>query len=330
MNDIILLENTYSNLRILHYKNIIYNITKHTLVPKHTKYLGNVEKLLTDLQLSTIDQLPVIDHQDAISKILNFRQNDIIEIARPTQASKYQYVYRVVKSSETVVDLSPEDSEGKVDLSKVNYTINDIINSINNDYQKDARKIPEDIIKAWLTHINVDYTGLHRIDDLRQLLTNYFSDIFESSIVDVKKSKTDVLDLEISQKELSDKTNKNIKDSKKIQLLDSISTDDRIESDSLPATRSLDSDSNIRSETYHTDEEDTSLDLESGTQPAYSDTIYVEKMDKSGNVFYQHVDTGEVATEDIYKCEHEDKGCGFMGTYNQVLQHEMVCQYINK
>ena len=321
INDIILLENTYSNLRILHYKNVMYNITKHYLVPKHTKFLGNVDQLLDELQLSSIDQLPHIDHQDPISKILNFRQDDVIEIARPTQSSKYQLVYRVVKSSEDVLELDLENQTEIHEVVTPKYSLSSITNLIRTKYRNDINLVPEEVIKEWLTYLNVDFNGLNRIEDLKHLLFSHFSDIFESLNLDDKVPDKTVLLTESKQESFS---NPNV-------LLDEKQQDDKISDvSSSPVTESFDTASEILYDTSTLDKDNISSNVESSTQSPNNKTIYVEKVDEFGKLFYQNVNTGEIATEEIYKCEHEDKGCLFMGTYNQVLSHELVCPYIKK
>ncbi len=91
------IENNYQNVRCLHYKNLIYNIVKSVLVPKHELFKGNKKDLFKQLQIDSDEQLPYISHTDPICKYYNFKINDIICIYRNNTALKTHKVYRVVK-----------------------------------------------------------------------------------------------------------------------------------------------------------------------------------------------------------------------------------------
>lgn len=90
-------ESDHSNTRILGYKHLMFNITKHELVPPHRLYKGNKFELMDQLMIKSSEQLPYMLHSDPIAKYYNFRKGDIIEIDRPVQATKISKVYRVIK-----------------------------------------------------------------------------------------------------------------------------------------------------------------------------------------------------------------------------------------
>jgi len=76
-----------------------FDITKHILVPEHTK-LSDEEKeeLLKELNIS-IKQLPRILSSDAAIKSIEIKQGDIIKIKRKSFVTKKEIeFYRVVVS----------------------------------------------------------------------------------------------------------------------------------------------------------------------------------------------------------------------------------------
>tara|TARA_B100000524_G_C23629041_1_gene362496 strand:- start:43 stop:693 length:651 start_codon:yes stop_codon:yes gene_type:complete len=92
-------ENMFSNIRTFNFKQLLYNITKHKLVPEHSLYKGTKKSLFEKLQITSDEQLPYILHQDPICKFYNFKINEIIEIKRnPLVPGLKSYnTYRVVK-----------------------------------------------------------------------------------------------------------------------------------------------------------------------------------------------------------------------------------------
>ena len=90
-------ESNYSNSRVIGYKHLMFNITKHELVPKHRLYNDNKFSLFDKLMIKSSDQLPYILHSDPIARYYNFRKGQIVEIDRPVKATKITKAYRVVK-----------------------------------------------------------------------------------------------------------------------------------------------------------------------------------------------------------------------------------------
>lgn len=76
-------------------KELLYNPTKHELVPKHKKLSPEAaETLVLDLQLKSKNQLPFIQKQDIIARWLGLLPGDIVKITRYTETSGKYYYYR--------------------------------------------------------------------------------------------------------------------------------------------------------------------------------------------------------------------------------------------
>lgn len=76
-------------------KELLYNPTKHELVPKHKKLSpADAETLIQDLQLKSKAQLPFIQKQDIIARWLGLLPGDIVKITRYTETSGKYYYYR--------------------------------------------------------------------------------------------------------------------------------------------------------------------------------------------------------------------------------------------
>lgn len=90
-------EDMYDNVTVFHYKKLLYNITKHRLVPKHEK-LSNREKIKIkgELMIDNFNKLPVMLKSDPVSRFYNYRKNDVIKITRPSLGNMKHVVYRCV------------------------------------------------------------------------------------------------------------------------------------------------------------------------------------------------------------------------------------------
>jgi DNA-directed RNA polymerase I, II, and III subunit RPABC1 len=85
------------NIEIFFAKKLMFNITKHVLVPKH-KLLNEkeVNEVLDKYQCKK-NQLPKIQYDDPITRYYGARKGDVFEIIRPTPTTGIFRVYRVVK-----------------------------------------------------------------------------------------------------------------------------------------------------------------------------------------------------------------------------------------
>jgi DNA-directed RNA polymerase I, II, and III subunit RPABC1 len=77
---------------------VIFNITHHIMVPKHTKMSEeDVRKLLGDLFIQNKFHLPVMLKSDPITRYLDLSSGDVCRITRYSPTSGQYYSYRVVK-----------------------------------------------------------------------------------------------------------------------------------------------------------------------------------------------------------------------------------------
>ena len=91
-----IIESNFPMLRIFSYKSFIIDIASHVLVPQHIKFTENTEVLKNNLMIDSLHKLPVILHSDPMSKLLNLRNDDVVEIKRnPT--SRNLKMYRVCR-----------------------------------------------------------------------------------------------------------------------------------------------------------------------------------------------------------------------------------------
>lgn len=91
-------ETYFRTVHVLSIDSIQVNLLNHNYIPTH-KPIRDKNKINTILKESnaTINQLPVINKYDIISRIILLNTNDIVEINRPsTKCGEYNY-YRVCK-----------------------------------------------------------------------------------------------------------------------------------------------------------------------------------------------------------------------------------------
>ena len=91
-----ILQKIGGSLQYFHIKNLLFDPTKHKLVPKHTK--------LTPEEISTVmekylikgkNQFPYIFHSDPIARWMGLKQGDVVKIDRYNENSGISYYYRV-------------------------------------------------------------------------------------------------------------------------------------------------------------------------------------------------------------------------------------------
>jgi DNA-directed RNA polymerase subunit H (RpoH/RPB5) len=92
------LEEKFSNLVVFHYKNLSFDITEHRLVPLHIKIKNEDEKniIKKELNIDSLNKLPVLLKNDAIARFYHYRRGDLIKIERPSFGSYKHIVYRIV------------------------------------------------------------------------------------------------------------------------------------------------------------------------------------------------------------------------------------------
>jgi DNA-directed RNA polymerase subunit H (RpoH/RPB5) len=82
-------------LQYFHINELLFNPTKHELVPKHRKLSNEEAKEIMDkYMIKTKLQMPFILHTDTIAKWIGLKQGDLVEITRYNENSGKSYYYR--------------------------------------------------------------------------------------------------------------------------------------------------------------------------------------------------------------------------------------------
>jgi DNA-directed RNA polymerase subunit H (RpoH/RPB5) len=90
------LQKNHGHLQYFHIKNLLYNPTKHHLVPKHTKLqIEEVSELMEKYLIKGKAQMPFILQTDVVAKWMGLKQGDIVKIDRYNENSGISYYYRV-------------------------------------------------------------------------------------------------------------------------------------------------------------------------------------------------------------------------------------------
>jgi DNA-directed RNA polymerase I, II, and III subunit RPABC1 len=91
-----MLQKKGGTLQYFHIKNLLFNPTKHQLVPRHIKMTNEeVTEMMDKYLIRGKIQLPYILHNDPIAKWLGLKQGDVIKIERYNENSGLAYYYRV-------------------------------------------------------------------------------------------------------------------------------------------------------------------------------------------------------------------------------------------
>lgn len=87
-----------NNIEIFNIKELLFNVYKHELVPKHEPITDKdeINNLIKKYKLRNIHQFPLIMSKDPICKYLNIPKNVLIKITRPSITSGEYIVYRCV------------------------------------------------------------------------------------------------------------------------------------------------------------------------------------------------------------------------------------------
>ena len=84
------------NTRIFMADELLFDITKHILVPKHTKYTEDYDILKKKLMIKHLDKLPFIGFNDPVARFIGLKENDIVKIER-NELSQNNISYRICK-----------------------------------------------------------------------------------------------------------------------------------------------------------------------------------------------------------------------------------------
>jgi len=82
-------------LQYFHINDLLFNPTKHELVPKHRKLsIEETKDIMEKYMIKNKLQMPLILHTDRIAKWIGLKQGDIVEITRYNENSGKSYYYR--------------------------------------------------------------------------------------------------------------------------------------------------------------------------------------------------------------------------------------------
>jgi DNA-directed RNA polymerase subunit H (RpoH/RPB5) len=91
-----LLQKKGGSIQYFHMKQLLYNPSKHSLVPKHTKLSPEESmEVMEKYMIKSKTQMPYISHNDVMAKRLGLKQGDIIKIDRYNENSGLSFGYRV-------------------------------------------------------------------------------------------------------------------------------------------------------------------------------------------------------------------------------------------
>lgn len=84
------------NVEVFYIKELLHNISKHILVPKHEIVTDEkeIERIIEEYQLKNKSQLPLILKTDAMAKYLDIKPGDIVKITRNSLSAGEAIVYR--------------------------------------------------------------------------------------------------------------------------------------------------------------------------------------------------------------------------------------------
>ena len=77
-------------------KELSFNITKHTLVPKHRRLSTDEKNEIMKKYKTPLKNYPLISHQDAVSRYYAFVPGELIEITRDSPTTGIYVTYRYV------------------------------------------------------------------------------------------------------------------------------------------------------------------------------------------------------------------------------------------
>jgi DNA-directed RNA polymerase I, II, and III subunit RPABC1 len=92
-----LTKDMYKNIEIFLKKNMIFNITRHILVPKHILLNIEEEKELLDKYSTTKSKLPKIFKSDPVAKYYGAKSDQIFKIIRKSPEVGESLYYRLVR-----------------------------------------------------------------------------------------------------------------------------------------------------------------------------------------------------------------------------------------
>jgi len=91
-------EKEYKQVELFCLDRVVFNITKHVLVPKHTKLTEEeVKDVMDKFYIVNKSMFPTMKKDDPIARYFNLSSGDVCRIERFSHTSGHYYSYRVVK-----------------------------------------------------------------------------------------------------------------------------------------------------------------------------------------------------------------------------------------
>ena len=78
-------------------KRLMFNVTKHEWVPKHTRLTVSQKKEVCAVWKLKETQFPVISVRDPVARWYGYRRGDLIKIVRPSETGGSYVLYRICK-----------------------------------------------------------------------------------------------------------------------------------------------------------------------------------------------------------------------------------------
>ena len=91
-----LLNDICRNIELFNEQELHFNITKHSLVPKHELLNESDKKQVLKSMRCNIKQLPFLLKQDPVCRYFNFEKYSVIKIHRKSETNGVYHCYRVV------------------------------------------------------------------------------------------------------------------------------------------------------------------------------------------------------------------------------------------
>lgn len=92
-----LINSSKYDIELFDEKELLFNITKHELVPKHEKISEKEKEELLKTYNINIKQLPRILKKDPVIRYYNYKKNDVVKITRKSESSGLYINYRLVE-----------------------------------------------------------------------------------------------------------------------------------------------------------------------------------------------------------------------------------------